>query len=125
MQTSGAGNFVGRAAMSVAGDHPLAVLSAVYIATALLTAIVTNNAAAVLMFPVGLSAATEVGLSPEATAVAIAVAASASFATPVGYQTNLMVYGPGGYKYTDYLRFGLPLTLIVGVIALLVIPRVW
>jgi di/tricarboxylate transporter len=125
MQTSGAGDLVGRAAMSVAGDHPLAVLSAVYVATALLTAIVTNNAAAVLMFPVGISAATEVGLSPEATAVAIAVAASASFATPVGYQTNLMVYGPGGYKFTDYLRFGLPLTLIVGIIALLVIPRVW
>jgi di/tricarboxylate transporter len=125
MQTSGAGNLVGRAAMAVAGDHPLAVLSAVYVATALLTAIVTNNAAAVLMFPVGLSAATEVGLSPEATAVAIAVAASASFATPVGYQTNLMVYGPGGYKFMDYVRFGLPLTLIVGIIAMLVIPRVW
>ena len=125
MQTSGAGDLVGRAAMSVAGDHPLAVLSAVYVATGLLTAIVTNNAAAVLMFPVGISAATEVGLSPEATAVAIAVGASASFATPVGYQTNLMVYGPGGYKFTDYLRFGLPLTLIVGIIALLVIPRVW
>ena len=125
MQTSGAGNLVGQATMSIAGDHPLAVLSAVYVATALLTAIVTNNAAAVLMFPVGLSAATEVGLSPEATAIAIAVAASASFATPVGYQTNLMVYGPGGYKYTDYLRFGLPLTVIVGVIAMLVIPRVW
>ncbi len=125
MQVSGAGTLVGRAAMAVAGDHPMAVLSAVYVATAVLTAVVTNNAAAVLMFPVGLSAATEVGLSPEATAVAIALAASASFATPVGYQTNLMVYGPGGYRFTDYLRFGLPLTVIVGVIGLLIIPRVW
>ncbi len=125
MQLSGAGTLVGQAAMAVAGDHPMAVLSAVYVATAVLTAVVTNNAAAVLMFPVGLSAATEVGLSAEATAVAIALAASASFATPVGYQTNLMVYGPGGYRFTDYLRFGLPLTGIVGVIGLLIIPRVW
>lgn len=96
------------------------VLLGVVLATVALTEIVTNNAAAVLIFPVGLAAAASVGLDPRPVAIAIAVAASASFLTPIGYQTNTMVYGPGGYRFSDYARVGSTLTvLVVGVVVLL------
>jgi di/tricarboxylate transporter len=75
-----------------------------------LLAFVTNNAAAVLMFPIAMSAAAGAGLDPRAVAIVVAITASASFLTPIAYQTNLMVYGPGGYRFTDYARLGLPLT---------------
>ncbi|MEX0594467.1 MAG: SLC13 family permease [Balneolaceae bacterium] len=91
----------------------IAVIIALYITTNLLTEIITNNAAAVLMLPVGMMTATEMGLEPHAAAVTVAVAASASFLTPIGYQTNLMVMGAGEYRFTDYIRAGLPVTLIL------------
>jgi di/tricarboxylate transporter len=81
--------------------------------TLALTEVVTNNAAAVLVFPIALAAAQEHGLAVRPMALAVAIAASASFLTPIGYQTNTMVYGPGGYRFTDYARLGLPLTLLV------------
>lgn len=91
----------------------IGVLLAIVIATVLLTEAVSNTAAAVLVFPIATEAATATDLELTAIAVAIAVAASASFLTPIGYQTNVMVYGPGGYRYTDYTRLGLPLTLVM------------
>ncbi len=83
------------------------------VATLILTELITNNAAAVLVFPIALEVAAGAGIDPRSAALALAVAASASFLTPIGYQTNTMVYGPGGYRFTDYLRLGLPLTILV------------
>ncbi len=90
------------------------------LATVALTQLVTNNAAALLMFPIAVSSAEAAGIDPRGMAVAVAIAASASFLTPLGYQTNTMVYGPGGYRVTDYVKVGLPITVIaiVGVVAL-------
>lgn len=83
------------------------------LATAVLTELVTNNAAAVVMFPIALAVAEPAGVDPRVMAIGIAVAASASFVTPIGYQTNTMVYGPGGYRFTDYVRVGLPVSVAV------------
>ena len=82
-------------------------------ATTLLTEVITNNAAAVVIFPIAISVAVASGLDPRTIAIAIAVTASSSFLTPIGYQTNTMVYGPGGYRFTDYLRAGIPLNVVV------------
>ena len=90
--------------------------------TIVLTELVTNNAAAILVFPIALSAAEGVGADPRAFAVALAIAASASFLTPIGYQTNTIVYGPGGYKFSDYARLGAPLTLLVAVMISVLVP---
>ena len=90
-----------------------------------LTEMITNNAAALLMFPIGLSLAEGTGLNPVGVAVAIAVAASSSFLTPIGYQTNTMVYGPGGYKFFDYWRLGLPLSLAMLVLTVWLTPILW
>ncbi len=99
----------------------LGALAAVYIATTIFTEIITNNAAAALMFPIAVATAERAGSNPMAFLVAVAIAASASFATPIGYQTNLIVQGAGGYKFRDFLRVGLPLNLLVGVIAVVAI----
>jgi di/tricarboxylate transporter len=101
------------------------VLLGIVLATLVLTEMITNNAAALLMFPIALSVAAETGLDPIGVAIAVAVAASASFLTPLGYQTNTMVYGPGGYRYTDYWRLGLPLTLIVIAMTVWLVPIIW
>lgn len=107
------------------GLGPHFVLLGVVLATVTLTELVTNNAAAALMFPVGIAAAQELGVDPRSVAIAVAVAASCSFLTPIGYQTNTMVYGPGGYRFGDYARLGLPLTvaMIAGIV--LIVPLVW
>jgi di/tricarboxylate transporter len=125
LEISGAAGALAGGLVELAGNQPLALLAAVYVATAVLTAIITNNAAAVLMFPLAWAAVHGLDLDFMPFAVCIAMAASASFATPIGYQTNLMVYGPGGYRFGDYLRFGLPLNVLVGVVTLVVIPLVW
>ena len=92
------------------------IVFGIVLATAVLTELVTNNAAAVVMFPIAFAAAQAEGLDPRLVAVAVAVSASASFLTPIGYQTNTMVFGPGGYRFTDYLRVGIPMTLTVLVV---------
>jgi di/tricarboxylate transporter len=91
----------------------LGIVLGVVVATSLLTEVITNNAAAVVIFPIAIAVAAEAGLDPRAMAIAIAVTASSSFLTPLGYQTNTMVYGPGGYRFTDYLRAGIPLNIAV------------
>ncbi|MFC3283763.1 SLC13 family permease [Litchfieldella rifensis] len=100
-------------------------LALVYALTVMFTELITNNAAAVLMFPVAMAVAEQLGVNSMPFAIAIMMAASASFITPLGYQTNLMVYGPGGYRMVDYLRIGLPLSLLVGSTAVALIPMVW
>lgn len=93
--------------------------------TVLLLAFITNNAVAVLVFPIAASAAMDLGLDVRAFAIAVAVTTSASFLTPIAYQTHLMVYGPGGYRFGDYARLGWPLTLVVLAIVLLLTPTMW
>ena len=92
---------------------PVAVLAAIVLATLALTELITNNAAAALIFPIATAAATQAGLDPRPFAIAVALAASAAFLTPIGYQTNMMVYGPGGYRFGDFARLGFPLTILV------------
>lgn len=101
---------------------PVAVLAGVYLLTLLFTELVTNNAAAALAFPVALAAAQSLGVSFAPFAVVIAIAASAGFATPLGYQTHLMVYGVGGYRFSDYLRIGVPLDLLAMVVTIALTP---
>ena len=104
---------------------PRGVLLGLVLATIVLTELVTNSAAAVLMFPVAVAAAEAAGLDTRSTAIAIAVTASASFLTPIGYQTNIMVYGPGGYRFSDYARLGAPLSLTVIAVVVLATPVFW
>ncbi len=125
MEQTGLAAAIAGGLLGLAGDAPWLNLAVIYLVTALFTAVITNNAAAVLMLPIAGSVAGDLGVSIVPFAVAIMLAASASFATPMGYQTNLMVYGPGGYRFTDYLRAGLPLNLVTAAVALGVIPQVW
>jgi len=125
MAGSGAATWVASQINTLGGFGPIALLAAVYLMTNVLTELITNNAAAALMFPIALQTAERADADPRAFAVAVAIAASASFATPIGYQTNMMVYGPGGYHYRDYLRLGLPLNLLCCLVALLLIPHIW
>ncbi|HLB31273.1 MAG TPA: SLC13 family permease [Gammaproteobacteria bacterium] len=125
LQTSGAAAWIAHTWMGLAGDNPWIALAAMYAITACFTELITNNAAAALVFPIAIATAEGLGVSPWPFIVVIMMAASASFATPIGYQTNLMVYGPGGYRFTDYLRFGIPLTLLIGAFAVILIPRIW
>ncbi len=102
-----------------------AALATVYLVTILLTEMTTNNAAAVLIFPVAMAVADGLDVNFKPFAMAVAFAASASFVTPIGYQTNMMVYGPGGYQFTDFIRVGLPLSIILFLLAVFLIPMVW
>jgi di/tricarboxylate transporter len=126
MDKTGAAAFVAQAIINtVQGLGPIGILGGVYIVTSLLTEMITNNAAAALAFPIAISAATQVGANPMPFVIAVAVSASAAFATPFGYQTNMIVYGPGGYRFRDFVKVGLPLNIIIMVVALAVIPMVW
>lgn len=117
MESTGLAGVIAQGILGFAGElGPVAILAAIYVCTVLFTMFITNNAAAVLMFPIAYAASNEAGMAFIPVAVCIAVAASAEFSTPIGYQTNLIVMGPGGYKWLDYTKFGLPLTILAGVI---------
>ena len=111
------------AAVGAAG--PLATLAVVYATTVILSELVHHAAAAAIMFPIAVASAAQVGADPRGFVMGIAVAATCAFANPVTYQTHLIVYGPGGYRFTDFLRVGLPLDLLVGAVAVTVIPWIW
>jgi di/tricarboxylate transporter len=104
---------------------PFMVVWAVYLVTSILTELVSNNAVAVVVTPIAIGLATALGIDARPLVVAVMIAASASFATPVGYQTNTLVYGPGGYKFSDFLRVGIPLNLTMGLLVSALIPFVW
>ena len=125
MEGAGAANSIADAAFSLAGPHPWLVLIAVYAVTSILTAVITNNAAVALLFPIALSIAQRLGVDFMPFIIALMMAGSASFATPIGYQTNLMVSGPGGYRFTDFLKIGVPLNLLLGAVAIGLIPLIW
>ena len=125
LQSSGAAEVMAGGVLTLVAGNPLLLLVGTYCVVALLTELVTNNAAAVIIFPVVMSAAESLGVNPMPYVVALMFAASASFLTPIGYQTNLMVYGPGGYRVSDFLRLGGGLNILTGAIALVLIPLVW
>ena len=122
---TGAAHAIAGGLTQLAGGHPWYSLAIVYAVTTVFTEVITNNAAVILVFPVALATANRLDVHFMPFAIAIMVAASASFATPLGYQTNLMVYGPGGYRFADYLRIGLPMNLIIGVVAVFLTPMIW
>jgi len=104
---------------------PIIALSIVYLVGLLASEMLTNNAAAALMFPFAIAAADAFGVNPRPFAMAVAISASAAFATPIGYQTHLMVYGPGGYKFKDFMKVGIPLDLLLWLLASIIIPVAW
>ncbi|MCY4369042.1 MAG: SLC13 family permease [bacterium] len=126
MQTSGAAGFLAERAVGVVGDMgPVAVLAVIYLMTSIMTDTMTNAAAAVLLAPIAISTAEQIGVDPRPFLMAITFAASTGFSTPVGYQTNTMIYNPGGYKYTDFLRTGVPLSILFWILSVIFIPRLW
>ncbi|MEH6551008.1 MAG: SLC13 family permease [Pseudomonadales bacterium] len=125
LENSGLAEQAANSLIYGATGSPLATLAVMFLITAGLSAIISNVAAAVMLFPIAMAVAESLGVSVLPFAVTIMVAASASFSTPIGYQTNLMVYGPGDYQFVDFLKLGLPLTFIVGLVTLALVPIIW
>ncbi len=126
LQNSGGALFVAEALLAALGDAgPWGVLIVLYLVTATLTCVIPTAALVVLMAPIAIKASSSVGLSPQAAMMALAIAASASFTSPVSHPANLLIMGPGGYRFVDYVKVGVPLTLIVMVVVLLVLPLFW
>lgn len=126
MEKSGAAQLLGQSALGLAGAFgPVVVLAILYLLTAVLTEFMSNNATAVLMSPIAISTAATLGVDAKPLLMAVCFAASTSFATPVGYQTNTMVYHPGGYRYTDFMRVGIPLNIVFWALAVYFIPKFW
>ncbi|MGR3714739.1 MAG: SLC13 family permease [Shimia sp.] len=126
LQSSGAVSLIVEAlAPFVGGLPPFLMVWAIYLLTSVLTELVSNNAVAVVVTPIAIGLATALGIDPRPLVIAVMIAASASFATPIGYQTNMLVFGPGGYKFTDFMKIGIPLNLSIGILASAVIPLIW
>ena len=124
LQKSGGADWVAQHALGwLSGHGPLVTLAAIYLLTALMTEVMSNNAAAVLVVPIAISTAESMGVDAKPFLVAVAFAASTSFATPVGYQTNTMVYTAAGYRFSDFPKIGIPLNLLFWVMAVILIPR--
>ena len=104
---------------------PMVVISVFYLVTTLFASIMSHNAAVVILFPIGIAAARKLGMEPMPFLMAITFAASSSLSTPFGYHTNLMVYGPGGYKFSDYIYAGVPLNIMFWILATVFIPMFW
>ncbi|CAG1006468.1 Sodium-dependent dicarboxylate transporter SdcS [Myxococcaceae bacterium] len=124
-KTGAAAAIAGPLANASGGLGLAATLAIVYAVTTLMTETLSNNAAAALMFPIAIATANAVGADPRGFAITVAIAASCGFASPIGYQTHLIVYGPGGYRFWDFVRIGLPLDVLCGIVTVLVVPLVW
>ena len=125
LRESGAAEFLAGGLIDGAGGNVIVVAIVIYVVTMVFTNLITAPAAAVLFFPIAIAAAKELNANVTSFALLVMFAAAASFATPIGYQTNLMVYGPGGYRFGDYLRVGGPLSILVGVVTILVVYSHW
>jgi di/tricarboxylate transporter len=131
METTGAANYIAQNMVGATAGlfeeawKPIAMLAVIYILTVIITEVLSNNATVVLMMPIALGVALQMGLDPRPFAIAIILGSSAGFATPIGYQTNTFVYSAGGYRFSDFFRIGLPLNLLYLVGALVLIPWIW
>lgn len=125
MTITGASSWIVESVLRDLNMSPWHALVIVYVLTVVFTEVITNNAAAVLMYPMAMAVAEQLGVSVLPYAIAVMFAASASFITPWGYQTNLMVYGPGRYQFSDYVRIGVPLSLLTGAVSVFLIPLIW
>lgn len=125
LSQSGAATAIAEGLVATVGRHPYLLLLVLYLLAAVFTEMITNVAVAAMLFPLAVATANASGFSPRPFAIAIGLAASLSFVTPIGYQTNLMVMGPGGYEARDYLKIGLPLFVLTATTAMLVIPWAW
>ena len=131
MESTGTASFIAGNLATLATDFvaaawkPLLLLAVIFLLTSVITELLSNNATVVLMMPIALGLAAELGLDPRPFAIAITIAASASFATPIGYQTNTYVYSAGGYRFADFLRIGVPLNIAYFIGAMIIIPLVW
>ena len=125
MNVTGAAAAIANGLVGLVGGNPWASLAVIYLVTMVFTEILSNNGAAVLMFPIALATASSLDVSYMPFITSMMLAASFGFATPIGYQTNLMVYGPGGYLFSDYLKLGVPLDLLMGLVVVAIAPLVW
>jgi di/tricarboxylate transporter len=126
MDKSGASRFYADGFLSLfAGAGPRPVLAGFLILTSVSTQLLSNNATAVLLLPVAISTAVSMGVDPKPLIIAVCFGASACFASPIGYQTNLLVYGPGGYRFSDYFKLGIPLNILVILMGTIFIPAIW
>ncbi|WP_414662076.1 SLC13 family permease [Horticoccus sp. 23ND18S-11] len=131
MQQTGAASWLaqnvvtGVGAMFSGPEKPFMMLAGLYLVTLVLTEVLSNNAVAALMVPIALGIATTAGLEARPFVIAVTIAASAAFATPIGYQTNTYIYGIGGYKFADFMKIGIPLNILCFIVSMIVIPKVW
>jgi di/tricarboxylate transporter len=126
MSKSGAANMMADTLVHLVGDAgPYALLAGLFVLTAILGQLISNTATALIMIPISVAAATEIGVSPSPVLMSIAVASAASFLTPVATPVNLMVMGPGGYQFGDYWKLGLPMLVLFFVVATFVVPIFW
>jgi di/tricarboxylate transporter len=126
MSQTGAAKMMADGLVSLVGDAgPYALLAGLFVLTAVLGQLISNTATALIIIPIAMAAATELGVSPRPVLISVAVAAAASFLTPVATPVNLMVMGPGGYRFGDYWKLGLPLMLWFLVVATFLVPVFW
>ena len=126
MQTSGAATFLTDSMMNLIGDAgPIAVLAGLFVLSVLASQVMPNAAVVVLMAPIAITAAADMSVSPYTFMMGIAIAASASFMSPISHPANILVMGPGGYRFSDFVKVGLPLTILVLILVLIVLPVVW
>jgi len=126
LQRTGGAGYLATLVVDLSGTLPtVIVLWLFYIATGLITEVISNNASVVLLIPVAAASAAQIGANPFAFVLAVTFAASTAFLGPIGYQTNLFVYGPGGYRFSDYFRIGAPLQLLLSVVSVSGIALIW
>jgi di/tricarboxylate transporter len=126
MQSTGTAQWLAGHIVSLVGDWgPLAVMMGIYLVTGLVTQVISNAAAAVLAVPIAIDAALSLGANPHAFVMATVIAASTSFLMPIGHQVDVLVFGPGGYRFADYARVGVWLNLLIFVLTALVLPLIW
>ena len=126
MQTSGAANFIATGVISRLGEYGiLVVMASLFILTNLTSQVMPNAVVAVLMAPIAINTAGDLGVSPYTLMMVIAIAASAAFMSPVAHPANILIMSPGGYRVNDFIRIGLPLTIVVMIIALIIVPVFW
>ncbi len=125
MEKTGAAQSIAELIIGASAGSPTGLLISLFALTAAFSAVISNMAAAVILFPVAIAASQGLGVAPEPLAVTLMIGASTCFATPIGYQTNLMVYGPGNYKFQDFLKMGVPLTVAVGIVTVAIVPLIW